>query len=351
MSDLIKRQKRSKQLTARELSVFCDQISIILKSGLPLHHGLGLLCENVSDSWLQGILKFIANDVTDNKTLYSAIQNTGAFPEYVGNMINIGSESGKLDDAMQALSEFYSREADLKENIKSAVVYPTILILMMTLVMMVLSIKVLPIFSEVFKSLGTTMSPFAVNIMNIGMALGKYSFIILGILALILLIIFISSKTEKGLKFFSGFLSRGKLSEKISLSRFTSSMAMMLASGLDTEHAMELSTSVIGNTHIKEKVNSSILLIKNNTSFIDALYKSDLFPNFAISMISLGFKAGSLDIVMKKVADSYEEEVQSHLVKRVSLIEPISVGVLSVLVGIILISVMLPLMGVMSQIG
>jgi type IV pilus assembly protein PilC len=351
MSEKVQREKLLKQLTAREISVFCDQVCIILRSGIPLHYGLSMLRDDISDNWLKGVFTSISTDVSNNQSIYSAIKKTNAFPEYVINMINIGSQSGKLDDAMEALSGFYQREANLKDNIKSAIVYPTVLILMMTFVMMVLSIKVLPIFQDVFKSLGTTMSPFAVGIMNFGLAIGKYSFLILGFFALLLLIIFILTKTDKGLKFISNILSKGELAEKISISRFTSSMSMMLSSGLDTEHSLELSTSVISNNKIRDKVNKCISLVKGNASFVDALSNVGLFPNITISMINLGFKAGSLDTVMSKIADSYEEDVQNHLIKRVSLIEPISVGLLSVLVGIILISVMLPLMGVMSQIG
>jgi type IV pilus assembly protein PilC len=351
MSDKAQIPRSIRQLSAREISVFCDQVCIILRSGIQLHLGLAMISEDIPNNWLKEILKSISADVTENKSLFVAIQNTGAFPEYVANMVNIGSESGKLDDTMEALSEFYSREADLKDSIRSAVVYPTLLILMMAFVMMVLSIKVLPIFNEVFKSLGTTMSPFALGVMNFGLSIGNYSFFILVTLAILLILIFFSSKTEKGMKFFSNILSKGELSEKISTSRFTSSMAMMLASGLDTQHSLELSTSVIGNKKIFDKVNRCIDLVKDNTSFIDALYMVSLFPSITVSMVNLGFKAGSLDTIMKKIADSYEEDVENHLIKRVSLIEPISIGVLTILVGIILVSVMLPLIGVMSQIG
>lgn len=351
MSKSDENNKSIRQLSANEISIFCDQVSIILKSGIPLHHGLSMLTDDVIDPWLKNVLSTINANLNDNKSLYISVKESNAFPDYVVNMINIGAESGRLDDTMTALSEFYSREAALKENIKSAVIYPTILILMMTFVMMVLSIKVLPIFQDVFRSLGTTMSPVAVGIMNFGLTLGKYSFVILGVLAVALLIIFFLSKSEKGIKMFSGFLSKGKLSEKISIARFSDSMAMMLASGLDTQHSIELSTSVVSNIKVKESINKCIELIKNNSSFIDSLYQVGLYPKVTISMLNLGFKAGSLDAVMKKIADSYDEEVQNHLIKRVSLIEPISIGVLSILVGVILISVMLPLMGVMSQIG
>ena len=266
-------------------------------------------------------------------------------------MVEIGSISGKLDDVMSSLALYYQRENDLRQSIKSAVIYPMLLIMMMFGVMLVLAIKVLPVFSQVFISLGTTMSPTVTAIMNVGLAAGRYAFVLL-ILGLILAgTAFFLFKTTRGSMALAKMPPIGKLAEKIAVSRFASSMALMLTSGLDTERALRMTAELVTNKKVQTKIKQSLAMIEENSSFIEALSATAIFSKMKTRMLSLGMRAGSLDLTMSRVAASLEEEIEVTLIKRVALIEPISVALLSVMIGGILIAVMLPLMGVMSSIG
>ncbi len=351
MAEITLDPKKIRLLSSSELAAFCLQTSIILKSGIPLHDGLSMLYDDMEDTGIKNMLKVVSKEVSAKKPLQDGLIKAGVFPDYMINMVQIGSLSGKLDDVMSSLAAFYEREDDMRQSIKSAVVYPMVLILMMFIVMMVLAVKVLPVFSQVFISLGTTMSPGAAAIMNLGLSAGKYSMILLIIGALLCGAALFLFRTERGRTALSAITSRGKFSEKIAVSRFASSMSMMLSSGLDTERALRMSEALVSNNKIKSKINRCIQLIDENSSFIDALYATSLFPKMTTRMLSLGFRAGSLDSIMHKIAGDYEEEIEATLLKRVSLIEPVSVALLSIMIGVILISVMLPLMGVMSSIG
>ena len=342
---------KTRPLSSSELAAFCLQVSIILKSGIPLHDGLSMLYEDMENANLKKMLKVVSDEVSAKKPLQDALAKSEAFPDYMIKMVGIGSLSGKLDDVMASLASYYEREDQMRQSIKSAVVYPMVLILMMFAVMMVLAVKVLPVFSQVFISLGTTLSPGAAAIMNTGLSAGKYSMFLLVLAALICVSVIFLFKTQKGGDILAALSSMGKFSEKVAVSRFASSMALMLASGLDTERALKMSSALVTNTKVKVKIGTCVKMIDENKSFIDALSAIDLFPKMTVRMLSLGFKAGSLDIIMRKVADTLEEEIEGTLIKRVSLIEPISVALLSIIIGVILISVMLPLMGVMSSIG
>lgn len=338
-------------LTFGELSAFCQQISMILKSGIPLHEGLSLLKEDVADAGLRSVLTIVSDEVSSGKPLPDALDAASSFPNYMVNMIRIGSDAGKLDDVTASLADYYDREDMLRQNIKSSVVYPLTLTLMMLVVMMVFSIKVLPIFDQVFRGLGTTMSPAAQAIMNVGMAASKYSIALLILAALILVGVVFFFKSQRGSAWLTRFSSTGKLSEKISMARFSSSMSLMLASGLDTEHSLQMTKSVIANQEVRGKVDRCLELIASGTPFVEAVGMVGLYPRMTLRMLSLGFQAGNLDTVMHAIADSAEEEIDATLMRRVALIEPVSVAFLSLIIGVILISVMLPLMSIMSSIG
>ncbi len=351
MSDMPQTSGGQRPLSSSELAAFCLQISIILKSGIPLHDGVSMLYEDIGDSRVRHSIKIVSDALAGNKPLYEALTKSGVFPSYLINMVRIGSESGRLEDVTAALADYYEREDSLHQSIRSAVVYPMALIMMMFIVMMVLAVKVLPVFEQVFNGLGTTMSPTAVAIMGFGLAVSRYSLILLVLAGLILGFMLYLFKTENGGRLLAKITSKGKFSEELSISRFTSSMALMLSSGLDTERAFHMASDVITNKNVRNKVDDCIKLIEGNSSFIDALFAVKLFPAMTTRMLSLGFRAGSLDTVMKKIANDYAELLESALIRRVSMIEPVSVAILSVIIGIILISVMLPLMSVMASIG
>jgi type IV pilus assembly protein PilC len=128
-------------------------------------------------------------------------------------------------------------------------------------------------------------------------------------------------------------------------------MALMMASGIETEEALKLASKFIENKKLKLKIEHCEIKIQEGSSFVNALSQTEMFPKLTIRMLSIGMKTGNIDEVMKQVADHYDEEVQKALTKGVEMIEPIFVGVLAILVGSILLSVMLPLMGIMSSIG
>ncbi|MEI7885064.1 MAG: type II secretion system F family protein [Clostridia bacterium] len=345
------KKKSIKILAASELAAFCQETSTILKAGIPLHDGLTMLFDDMEEGIIKNKLKLVSDEVSAKKPLYEALTKAEVFPEYMIKMVEIGSMSGKLDDVMSSLAVYYEREDELRQSIKSAVVYPMVLIVMMFAVMLVLAVKVLPVFSQVFISLGTTMSPTVTAIMNMGLAVGKYAFMILLLVVLIALIVFLLFKTEKGRAIIAKMPSLGKFSEKLAVSRFASAMALMLASGLDTERAIRMTTTLVTNIKIRAKINNCLQIIEEHNSFIEALYTTELFPKMKTRMLSIGLKAGSLDLTMGRIATALEEEIEATLIKRVSLIEPISVALLSIMIGGILIAVMLPLMGVMSSIG
>jgi type IV pilus assembly protein PilC len=348
-------QKKSKLLIADDISIFCAQIALILKSGIPLDEGIVAIGENIEDKNGKAIIDEMSAFIAQKGELHLALKNAGVFPEYMVNMVRIGEKTGKLESVMESLSVYYERESNLRKRIKSAILYPSILVLMMCAVFTVLIVKVLPIFQEVFTSLGSDMSPIAISLMNFGTSLGKYAYIILLLLVVLIAVLFCYAKTSVGMqrvgRLFSKLYFTKKLSNKIAIARFASVMSMMLSSGYHTDGALELVTTIISHPIVEKKVSRCRELINNGHSFADAMNQAKLFDGIYSRMISIGVKTGSLDEVMKRLANIYNEQADDAIEKTVAFVEPTLVGMLCIIIGIILLTVMLPLMGIMSSIG
>ncbi len=348
---------KTKRLTDGELSVFCAQIAMLLRSGISVTEGLGIMVEDTENAEGRAILQTALDHCELGEALTAGLAASGAFPRYLLDMAAIGEETGRLDEVMDALAAYYEREEALHEAVRSAVRYPLVMIVMMVVVLGVLLVKVLPVFNEVFLQLGAEMSGISLSILHVGQALSRYSVVLVVIAAAVAAFCLWCSKTAAGRAFkakhFGGrvFGSR-KLAAKIGSARFASGMSLMLASGLDTDKSLAMVGRLVDNPQVQQKiVRCQKLIEEEGQNFGDALVGSELFSGVYARMVTVGFKTGSADAVMKKLADRYQDEVDAEVTRLVSLVEPTLVAVFSVLVGFILLSVMLPLMGIMSSIG
>ncbi|WP_312645609.1 type II secretion system F family protein [Hydrogenoanaerobacterium sp.] len=348
-------EKEKRQLTPSEISAFCAQLALIIKAGISVQEGISIMSGDVQDGRGKEVLQTILSHVEEGRTLTFALQQCGRFPKYVVDMVSIGETSGRLDEVMDSLCAYYERNETINKSIKNAVTYPMVMIGMMAVVIAVLVVKVLPIFNQVFRQLGSEMSAFSQGIMNFGAVLSRYSMWIVGFILVLLLIAVLMRRTKNG----RAALSRvydwlpfmRKLSAKIAAGRFASAMALMLSSGLDTDQSLDMAGELIENEKTKAKIVGIKQLMADGASFSNALVQMKVFSGVYASMLTVAFKTGAVDTVMKKIAQRYEEEIDTKISDIISVLEPTLVAVLSIIVGMILLSVMLPLMGIMSSIG
>lgn len=344
-----------KMLTNREISVFCAQISMLLRSGIAVPEGIRIMLEDMEDAEGRRILASILDHCELGAPLSEALAKSRVFPKYLVDMVRIGEASGKLEEGMAALERYYDREETVSKNIRSAVRYPVVMIVMMVLVVGVLVVKVLPIFNEVFVQLGTEMTGLAGSILRTGMALSRYSLVLVALLAATALFCFYLSATAHGQALRSRlgarFFATKKIYERRACASFTSALAMMLASGLDTDKSLEMAAQLVEHPVVRARIEDCQKRIADGASFASALVDAKLFSGVYGRMISIAFKTGTADSVMQDLADQYSVEVENEVNDRIFMVEPTLVAVFSVIVGIILLSVMLPLMGIMSTIG
>ena len=231
--------------------------------------------------------------------------------------------------------------------------YPLLMAGLMVLVIVVLLIKVMPIFNQVFVQLGTEMTGFSRVLMNMGNVLSRYSVVFAVILIVIVLAIFVGTRTQKGRAFFHHLGYRigvtRPMMERTAACRFASGMALTLASGLDPERSLELVGSLNDDPDFQKKLENCKERLAGSEELSTALTASGIFSGMYSRMIAIGGRTGSMDQVMKQIADLYQDEMDDKMNRAIAVLEPTLVIALSLVVGVILLSVMLPLMGILSS--
>lgn len=347
-------QLQAKPFSNIEISSFCEQIAMILKSGISSIEGITIMLEDAGTPEEKKILECILSNMQDTGTFYQALYDIGLFPDYMLNMIQIGEETGTLDEVMSALCIHYDREDTISKTIKSAVTYPLIMGGMMVAVIVVLLVKVMPIFNQVFVQLGTEMTGISRTLMNVGNAINKYSIIFIILLGILVFLLLSAIHTAKGRKLSRTMGYKFKftrlLYEKMAACRFASGMALTLSSGLNPDRSMELVLALNDDKMFGKKIEQCKAFVTEGKNLSDALFSSGIFTGMYARMASIGGKTGSLDQVMDKIAGLYQEEIDTRINNGLAILEPTLVIALSLIVGVILLSVMLPLMGIMATI-
>jgi type IV pilus assembly protein PilC len=349
-----KKSTQSRPFSNVEIAAFCTQMALVLKAGISSIEGITIMLEDTNSKEEQKILQGLLDDMRETGELYPAMENSGLFPSYMLRMVQIGEETGNLDKVMDALSQHYEREDSIARTIRNSVTYPMVMAMMMVVVIIVLLVKVMPIFQQVFIQLGTEMTGFSRMLMNLGTVINRYAIVLTAALLVIVGFIFIGTHTNSGRRLFARigsilpFIRR--IQEQTAACRFASGMALTLSSGLNPDRSMELASSLNEDPRFQSKLNNCREQMVDGADLSNALHKSGIFSGIYARMASIGSKTGTMEEVMERIAGFYQEEIDISLNHCLSILEPTLVISLSLVVGVILLSVMFPLMGIMSSI-
>ena len=348
-------KKKKRTMSSEELSSFCDQIALMLSSGMTLRDGIEMLAEDE----MKGNEKVrpytnLYKVVDETGSLYVAMkENEEDWPSYMIEMVDIGEQTGRLEDIMVSLSTYYQREGRIRSAAVSAITYPLVLGVMLVVIIGILLWRVLPIFRRVLASLGVDSSSSGSVLMSVGTWAG---WIVLGLIALVVLaaivvVILLKTKArDKTLTFLKNlFPPVRKLTEKLSASRVAGILGLMLQSGFPMENALEMAPAALADQESVNKVKFIRDEMKKDLTFQEALSKSGLFADFYNRMVKVGAASGHEPQVMEKIAEIYEEQVEDGLDHLISIVEPTLVALLSIVIGAILLSVMLPMAGVLGS--
>lgn len=348
-----RKNRQGKPFSDIEVSAFCGQIALILRSGISSLEGIIIMQEDASSEEERAILQKIIDHMQETGSFYQSLSEIGTFPDYMLHMVEIGEEPGTLDEVMEALSIHYEQEDAIGKSIKNAVTYPLVMGGMMLVVIFILLIKVMPIFNQVFIQLGTEMTGVSRMLMDFGNVISRYSVVLLALLLVCAAAALYCTRTVSGRQLFrrAGYHLRfiRPIYEEIAACRFASGMALTLSSGLNPERSMELVSALSDDPFFLEKLKQCQKEIEEGADLSEALHNAGIFSGVYARMASIGAKTGSMEQVMSRLAKLYQDDIDSRMNNTLAVLEPTLVIVLSVIVGIILLSVMLPLTGIMSS--
>ena len=343
-----------KELSPRFLSEFCMELALLIRAGITVSDGLAAMAEDFDDP--TGFLVALRDETSRGETLTQALEKTGMARQYLLDSIRLGERTGRIEACLKALSEYYARRANLVAAIRSALLYPFVLIIMLAAVMAILVTKVLPIFSEVFEQMGVELYSFTAKAVAFGQWLARASAVIIGVFAVILLTALViyavpATRMAIGRALRRRFGSRGMFHEALT-AQFASAMATAISSGLTTEESLELAGKVVsGVKATDEALIKCREMLKNGESLEKSLASTGVFSTRDGRLLTLGVRTGTADTVMAEIARRSEERALEDIDTKLSRIEPTLVVIISVVVGAVLLSVMLPLTGIMSSLG
>ena len=347
---------KGKRLGSEYISSFCMEMSLLLHAGIGAEDGLYLLMEDETDKNCREMLRLMAEGLAGGSPLSRVIQETGAFPKYVSDMVETGEETGRIEQSFLALSEYYDRQMQLSSQIRSALLYPSILMLLMLVIIVVLLVKVLPVFNQVYAQLGGTMSGAARLLVNIGGVLGRWMPVLCAALgAIVLIVLFVSYSSgvrDRLLRTYKQLFGEHGITRKLGEARFASAMAMGMMSGLNTEDAFRSAMMFQDSVpKTKKRYQKCLEMLDAGEPMADCFKDNDILEGKYCRILDLGAKSGTSDTAMEEIARRLDVSLQMEIEQKVGKIEPTIVIITSVLVGIILVAVMLPLINIMSSIG
>jgi type IV pilus assembly protein PilC len=336
-------------LNNNELSTFFKQLGMLIHSGVSTIEAISIIRDDLTDSKGVKLLDSIQAGLEMGKEFSDILKDTEVFPKYAVDMIRIGNYSGKLDDVLSALSLHYDREEQISKSIRNAITYPAIMITMLFVVIGVLITQVLPIFQNVYQQLGAELTGIDRVMLRFSTLFQRaVPFVIICFVITAVSLLYL---TKKKAHILSNFFINRKLSQSIAIGRFASGMFLTLSSGLDTDDSLKMAKELTDNPVIQEKINICQKHLSSGMGFAEALSTSEIFTNTQNRMINIGMKSGSLDMVMENIAEQCNEDTDQKTQHILGVLEPTIVAILAVVVGILLLSIMLPLMGIMTNMG
>ena len=347
---------KTKTLNNTYLSMLCSELAMLLDAGLTISDSIQVLHDDESAKEAKVIMQALYSSLMTGTQLSIALKETAVFPKYMVHMVEIGEKTGRLVQTLSALSEYYERQTRLSVTIKNSVLYPAVLLILMIVVVLILIVQVLPIFNDIFSRLGTQMDPFAIRLMQFGEWLGNASVgIAIVFIAIFLFIILMWLVPNLRMKLSKAFANRwgGKgVFGKIASSRFVFAMTLGMASGLDTAESIDIAAAVSGGSKAVDDMHKKCVeLLDDGSTLSEALCGAGILSLQDGKMLSVGSVSGKADLAMSEIARRSDIDVRDNINRIVGRIEPSLVILSSVIVGVILLSVMLPLMGIMTSIG
>src|SRR3989441_8941148 len=342
--------------TPKDVAVFTRQFSVMIDSGVPLVQCLQILAETQENKKFAAAIKGVTTEVESGNNLAQSMKGfPKIFDDLYTNMVAAGETGGILDTIFQRLSVYIEKAVKLKRAVQSAMVYPIAVVLIASGVITLILWKVVPMFTELFNSMGVDLPLPTRIVIGASQFIGGYGIFVaigLGILSFLLKSYY---ATPKGRYMVDALILKapvfGPLMRKIAVARFTQTMATLIASGVPILDCLDITAHTSGNAIIEEAILNVKKAISEGRTIVDPLKESGVFPTMVVSMIGVGEQAGALETMLTKIAAFYEEEVDAAVGDLMTALEPMIIVILGVTVGGIVISMYMPIFTLVGQLS
>ncbi len=338
----------------KDLAIYSRQLSVLIDAELPLIQSLNILAEQTKNKYFKRVIKDIRADVEAGSTLNQAKRKfPSVFDDLYCNLVASGEQSGSLDIMLRRLAEYLEKIVKLRSQVRQAMIYPTAVLSFAVVVVIFMLWKVIPVFASIFLELGAQLPFLTAMVLKLSSFVQKYIlFLALGLVGAVFAFRY-WRKTESGRRIVDSFLLKmplfGKLLEKVGLSRVTRTMSTLLSGGVPMLESMKITSSTAGNVIVEDYIMQARTMVAEGTSLRDALKEKGRFPFMMIQMVGVGEATGTLDEMLSKLADFYDEEVETSVAALLSIMEPVLLIFVGLIVGAIVVSMYLPIFDLMNK--
>ena len=345
-----------KKIPKEEVIIFSRQLALVIDSDISLYEGLEMIKNKSDHPNLILILEDMLSGIKSGHSLGDVIlKHEASFSSFITNMVDIGEKSGDLTNTLNQVADAYEKELEATVKVKSAITYPIILSALMLGVILLLVLQVLPMFNDILASLGGEMPTLTKGIMAISFFIGDYILILFALLVIATVFFFYYKKTSSGRYFLDRLKFKLPVIKEIYASltavRFSKNLAVLIRSGISISIGMKMIKPIMNNVYVASKMDTAISDLNAGKSLDKVIEDLKLFPWVLIKLFSVAQTTGHMDAMLDKAAIVMEKETDAKLDRLTTVIEPILIIILSLIVGIMLISVILPIVSIMDSIG
>lgn len=340
----------------KDIAVFCRQFYVMLDSGLSIGKALNILIEQCEKPKLREALIGVNGELKRGETLASSMRKRkDVFPNLLTSMIDAGERSGNLDIILKRMAEYYEKETKIRGKIKSAMIYPIVLGVVAIIAITFILTFVMPTFVQMFEENNVDLPMSTKMVLETSKVLGKYGIIIFLILVTAIILLGKYLKSEEGQYKLSSINLKipviKKLTQKIIVSRFTRTMGIVSSSGMSLVTSIEIVASVVGNKIAEKELLKVKEKVLKGEGLGDSIMNIKIFPPMLASMVKIGEEAGSLDSILDKTADFYDDELEREIKTSTALIEPSMIVLMGIIIGFLLISILTPMFKMYNSIS
>lgn len=340
--------KGSNKVNSRDLAIMCRQLSTMLNAGINILNAIDVLKQQTTNKFLSSILSEIYGKVEKGNPVSFAMKDyPDVFPDILINMVEAGEVGGSIEKSFEKMAVYFEKEDKLKKKLHNALIYPVVVLVVSIVVLNILMIFVVPTFVGIFSEMEIELPAPTRFLLNMSTFLKEKWYIVFSVIFIAIWIYNIHKRTENGRKSVDKRKLSRPLTGKVALdaitARFSRTLSTLLNSGVPLISSLETTSKVLSNTYLEEKFKEVIDRVRGGEALSVPIENLNIFPTLVPLMIKTGEESGNLELMLNKIADFYEDEVDNSVTRLTAIFEPIVIIILAIMVGFLMASIVLPM--------